>query len=355
MSPQRDEVVDMFRGIVLADMILMHFSESFPKAISFALQAVDFAIEGFIFLAGFMLGRHYLPRFRLGGLEVGKRLLMRAMKIGLVQYVLVLTVSLPFFTYYHHWNLEEATSFLVASLLFLNQVPILHILPTFIPLFLASPFILWLMSKNKDVLLGFISLALFAFGRWQSCIVGGAGNDVIFPVALWQIYFVAGCLLGKWASSINEINTPNLVAAATVVFAASVFAKYGGYFDEIRYAKTQFDIYPKKFPLNVYGLLYGSSLLAFAYAWSAALLKPYGLTSNVFRALSLFGRYSLLVFFLHVYAVYFVKFLGTIGTSGQIVIAAMVCTIALLYAVVYRFDKSIRTNGPTRVYRLLFG
>lgn len=70
MNSERDEVVDMFRGVVLVDMILMHFSENFPETVSFALQAVDFAIEGFIFLAGFMLGRHYLPRFRSGALEV---------------------------------------------------------------------------------------------------------------------------------------------------------------------------------------------------------------------------------------------------------------------------------------------
>ncbi len=354
MNSQRDEVVDMFRGVVLVDMILMHFSENFPETVSFALQAVDFAIEGFIFLAGFMLGRHYLPRFRSGALEVSKRLLVRAVKIGLVQYVLVFTVSLPFFAYYHHWNVEEAASFLIESLLFINQVPILHILPTFIPFFLASPLILWLMSKERDVLLAFISLALFAFGRWHSG-VGGTPGEVIFPVALWQIYFVAGCLLGKHAGGINRINPRGLLAIATAMFVASAFVKYGGYFDEMRYAKAQFDIYPKKFPLNIYGLVYGSSLLAFVFAWSAALIRPAGPTRMPFSALSLLGRYSLLVFFLHVYAVYFVRLLGNIGAREEVIAVSMVCVVMLLYAATVLFDRSIRSHGPTRVYRLLFG
>lgn len=354
MNSQRDEVVDMFRGIVLTDMILMHFSEGFPKAISSALQAVDFAIEGFIFLAGFMLGRHYLPRFRQGPLEVSKRLLVRAMKIGLVQYVLVLTVSLPFFTYYHRWNVEEAVSFLVASILFLNQVPILHILPTFIPFFLVSPLILWLMSKEVDFLLGFISLALFAFGRWQSG-AGGTPGEVIFPIALWQIYFVVGCLLGKHALGIDKISSQSVIAMATAAFAASVLAKYGGYFDEIRHAKAHFDVYPKKFPLNAYGLVYGSSLLASVFAWSAALIRPAAPTGMLFSALALLGRHSLFVFFLHVYAVYFVKCLGSIGAPDEVVAGSMVCVVALLYAAIAYFDRSTRAHIPPRAYRLLFG
>lgn len=343
----------MFRGIVLADMILMHFSGSFPKSISFALQAVDFAIEGFIFLAGFMLGKHYFPRFQLEAREISKRLLFRAVKIGLVQYVLIISVSLPFFTYYHQWNPNEAGSFLIASLLFLNQVPILHILPTFIPFFLAGPLILWLMSKNKDILLVVMSVSLFAYGRWNTGAVG-TGEKTIFPIALWQIYFVAGCLVGKWTLNTTEINRRTLLAAASLAFAASVVAKYGGYFDVIRDVKVQFDIYPKKFPLNSYGLAYGSSLLAFAFAWSVKLLGPTGPTSNLFSALSLLGRYSLFVFFLHVYAVYFVSLLSHIGASGGIIFAAIVGSMAMLYGVVRYVDRSDGTNGRSRAYRWLF-
>jgi len=167
MENSRDRIIDLFRGIAIIDMILVHFSEYFPFLVGKVLSYTDIAMEGFVLLSGFMVGRHYYEKYLGNGKSVTRRLLIRALQILLVQYVLIYTINLPLY-YLIYEKIREAESvsnFLLKSMLLLNQIGIMHILPTFVPLFLISPVILYLLSKKLDFVVISSSIFLFAIGN----------------------------------------------------------------------------------------------------------------------------------------------------------------------------------------------
>ena len=63
--PQRLGIVDVLRGVVIADMMLVHYDYLVPHGwLRKAINYSDFAMEGFLTLAGFMVGYPYLERYR---------------------------------------------------------------------------------------------------------------------------------------------------------------------------------------------------------------------------------------------------------------------------------------------------
>jgi hypothetical protein len=306
MENSRDRIIDLFRGIAIIDMIFVHFSEYFPFLVGKVLSHTDIAMEGFVLLSGFMVGRHYYEKYLGNGKRVTRRLLIRALQILLVQYVLIYTINLPLY-YLVYEKIREAESlsnFLLKSMLLLNQIGIMHILPTFVPLFLISPVILYLLRKKLDFVVIWSSIFLFAIGNIYPYGLD-IGEKTIFPFILWQIYFVAGCFLGRIAYAKNKIGPKNInkyLYASMLLFLSAMFIKHG---------KVIPPALTSKFPLNALGLLYGSSILFVAYAfilryWDV-FLKKIVLFSYYFP---LFGRHSLLVFVLHVYTAKILLFIN---------------------------------------------
>ena len=353
MSTTRNKTIDLFRGLIISDMIIMHFVGNFPRPIVTAIELFDFAIEGFILLAGFMIGGHYLPKFRKDKLGVSKRLAMRAIKIAAIQYLLILTVSLPFYAFTQFTAIDKFIAFATTSFLFLNQIPIIHILPTFIPLLAASPLILLLLASNHDWWLVATSVGLFLLGL-QNPYVFTIGQKTIFPVVLWQVYFVAGCIIGKKSAGGARVDSDRLLLCASLLFCASLFMKYGGYFDVVSSIKAKYDIYPKKFPLNLYGLAYGASLLLFVYVVSLNLWERLTRGRQVLIALQLLGRHSLAVFVGHVYMVYGIRALVTAGANVLVVCGATALSLVAIYFATLRVDRQCRAGTLPGAYRWLF-
>ena len=77
-----------------------------------------------------------------------------------------------------------------------NQIGLLHILPTFIPLFAISPAVLFALARGWDGGLLLVSMALFCVGHFHPHLLD-LGQPTIFPFILFQLYFVMGCVLGK--------------------------------------------------------------------------------------------------------------------------------------------------------------
>jgi len=352
MSAQRDTAVDFFRGVVIINMILVHFSSNFPGGIAFIIESLDFAIEGFVFLAGVMIGKHYLPKFTRDKRDVVKRLFSRAAKLVVIQYIMILTISLPFYSYFYLNGYNENFQFAVSSFLFLNQIPILHILPTFIPLFILSPVILFLLFKNYDFLLMAISVGVFLLGCYDPYIFI-IKEKAIFPVVLWQIYFVVGSIAGKFSSKNMRLDYNRLFISAVLLYMICFLMKYGGYYRFFHDIKAQFDIYPKKFPLNVYGFLYGSSLLFLLYALTVKLWSVLKKCASVFNVLSLFGRYSLLVFIIHAYFVYLIRSAKQLGMETYIVSALIAGTFIVTYKLSSLIDQRYQRNELPFAYRWL--
>ena len=354
MSENRAEIVDIYRGVVIFDMIVMHLIGTSPEQAVLFAQIFDFAVEGFIFLSGFMIGWHYFPKYLISSKETSKRLVMRSVKILLIQYLLIISVSVPFYSYMKLTSVDEVVSFCVSSFLFLNQVPVIHILPTFIPLFLLSPLILRILAGRGESWIMLASIGLFLLGAHNPYMFS-FGENPIFPVILWQIYFVAGCVLGKITNEVNiAIDPVKLLCVATILVGASILMKYGSYFDAIRAIKVTYNIYPKRYPLNIYGIIYGVSMLLFVYALAAATWRRIDIVSKYTEPLALLGRHSLAVFVLHVYVVYGVSALVSKGANGLVLFLGIAIMLVTLYALLLFIDKQSKAGSLPGMYRWLF-
>jgi hypothetical protein len=300
----RDGLIDFLRGIAIIDMMLVHFAPYWPVFLSKLIVYHDVAIEGFIFLSGYSVGRYYYKRFTLDGKSVTRRFLQRAGQLVLVQFLLIGTISVPHFMLTARSTAgADVMNFIVKSCLFYNQVGLLHILPTFIPLFLLSPVILYLLSKGRHGMLLIFSLAIFAAGQINPYLLD-YGERRIFPVILWQIWFVIGCVCGQKTLEIADFSTfarKNWVIVSCLLFIPAEWLKNGPLFKQFsQNIRAVLEINFDKFPLNAYGLLYGICawfllFILFNKYWKS--IQGFGLSQGI----SLLGRHSMLVFVVHLY------------------------------------------------------
>src|SRR4030095_16323289 len=226
----RDPYIDFLRGVVIIDMILIHYSPYLASPLAKVLNVSDIAMEGFLLVSGFMTGRHYLPGFVQRPERVTTALLTRAIKLTVVQYFLIFAASYPQFLLLRSEAHDMSPgTFLLDSLLFRNQVGLMHILPLFIALSIVSPILLFLVARNGDWLLIAGSVMIFWLGHTKpSWFI--YGSPAIFPIALWQVYFLLGIWLGARAQRCSAYmieNTTRVFLVIPVLLAAVLVLKYG--------------------------------------------------------------------------------------------------------------------------------
>ena len=341
---RRNLLLDFIRGLSILDMMFVHYREYLNLVpglnISKLIGYSDFAIEGFTFLAGFLVGSHYFQKFRQQRVQVIKRLVQRSAELLAIYYIMVFTISLPLVLLLGSSLTGSETSlvYILRSLLLQNQVGLLHILPTFIPLFLLAIPTLYLLEKGYDLIVLAISIGSFALGHFQPYLLS-LGDKTIFPVVLWQIYFILGILLGKRHISIENRSAKNkyvnlFVAVGTL--SVGCFFYYGHhiypFMSEIR---DGYGIQVVKFPLNYLGLLYYGSIFFVVFSLTVVFWNRIQKWKGAVDVVTLFGRHSLLVFIIHVYFAKTLVLTGHIFGNPfplpQVVIAANVCTtIAIL-------------------------
>ena len=95
----------------------------------------------FVLLAGFMIGWHYFRAFENDPPRIIHRLYWRrALQIFVIQCIIIATVNAPLHLMGYFADRGESLGrFLFESATLSNQIGIVHILPTFIPLFVVSP------------------------------------------------------------------------------------------------------------------------------------------------------------------------------------------------------------------------
>jgi hypothetical protein len=294
---KRLEIIDFIKAIPILIMLVGHFTNyyHFPEHAEKWINIFETQMDLFLLSAGFLVGWLYYPRFLSDRWGTSKKLLIRAIQILLIQYFLILTINLPFYyiMYDHIREKETVWLFLGKSALFLNQIGIIHILPTFIPMFLISPVILFILSKRKPFLLLLCSLSIFAIGNKYPYLLD-LGEKTIFPFILWQVYFVVGCLLGQQTYLKKQFGPENvrpyLVGSAIWLIC----------FLAIRYFKIVPPSWVYQNPLNFLGLLYRCSIiffiLTFTIQFRSSICKLL-----IFKYLTLIGRHALLAFVLHLY------------------------------------------------------
>ncbi|MEI9475116.1 MAG: acyltransferase family protein [Deltaproteobacteria bacterium] len=352
---ERNKLIDVYRGVVILDMILLHFSQLFPKEnwLQIFLNNVDFAVEGFIFISGFLVGRHYYCRFVLNEKKVTKKMLFRAFRLLIIQYFIIITISIPYYFFFELKNVREVTVFAIQSFCFLNQVPVIHILPTFIPLFLISPILLLLLQYKLDYVLAILSLCLFMLGS-NNIIRLGIGEEAVFPFLLWQIFFVFGCLWGKLSLKVNDLDKKKLICWSIIFLGISILMKYGGYFNYIHELKSSLNIYPKKFPLNIYGAVYGGSFLLFLYMIITAMWGVISRYNVILNFLGSMGKNSFVVFVVHVYFYYLLRSFTQLQINNYFICILSLISIYLIYKFCIRIEAMRRQGEMHKLYKLAF-
>ena len=89
--------LDVLRGLAILDMLLVHFSIFLPNILRKLVVYHDVALDGFILVSGYSMGRFVYVRFKNQPIKCSKRILWRAVKIFLINSFLVGTVGMAQF------------------------------------------------------------------------------------------------------------------------------------------------------------------------------------------------------------------------------------------------------------------
>ena len=137
------------------------------------------------------------------------------------------------------------------------------------------------------------------------------GEKTIFPVILWQVYFIVGILFGEkniLSLSGMKKNIKKLLFVGLAVFIFSVTVKYADNFIPVlgKLTNTKF-FRGSKFPLDTLGLLYHGALLVLCYCCIYISWNWINKLECVKYFFEEFGRHSLLAFVIHVYFCFLLK------------------------------------------------
>lgn len=344
----RIDAIDFLRGVAIIDMTLSHFSSYLPSPLSKIVSYTDIAMPLFVLLSGFMIGQHYFPRFQRDPAGVTRRLLTRALQILVIQYIIIATVNVPLHLigFGSVGRDEPLWLFTLKSAALLNQVGIVHVLPTFIPLFLVSPLILFLFKTNREWLVILSSAALFAVGHFSPHLLD-LGDPTVFPFLVIQIYFVAGCLWGKAAQAAGSIAPRKLapwLAGSGACLALVFFVRRVGILP---------DRLVSAHPLNFFGLCFQVPILATLVLGTVQCWRVIRAVPFLYAWMGILGRHALLAFVLHLYCA---KAIGVLNFAAAVPAllnyALIVASVALAVFLLHLYEKRDRSR-PTRWLRAL--
>lgn len=294
-------VLDVLRGLAIIDMMLVHYIYLMPSFLAKTVMYHDVAIDGFILISGYTTGRFLLPLYCNSLLIGAKKSLNSSFRIFILSTILVCSVGLAEFLITNNGNKQQISEYLIDTTLALNQVGLLHILPTFFYLFLISIILLTFISRGLDWFVVLISIILFLIGRINLDLFFYK-EVAIFPITLWQSYFVIGILLGKYniLESIKSKNINAILFFLVVFFILMLFVRHANVLNlEFYNYLVNIGSSYQKFPLNHTGLVFG---LSFWCLLSVMITKFWSCFVNfrIISFLSRIGRNALFVFFIHV-------------------------------------------------------
>lgn len=371
MSKSRDDIIDLQRSIaIVVFMFIAHFAMMsvefdfpFPIVLRKAILLNETAIEGFMLFAGYAIGKYYLPKYKVNPADVTKKILIRTLKLIIIQYVMILTISFPhFLVTTSGTDAFVSLRFLWESITFYNQVGLIHILPTFIIMFLIAPVILYLLACNKGHLVLFISICVFVAAQADPYILN-YGEKTIFPLVLFQVYFVIGCYLGMLALTNKDMtekqsNTTFIVASLLMIIALIMKHRLAlpddmsNIIDNIdRYDVLYITRYPQNLPALFFALSTWFFIFQFCKKYWCLLSKSY-----ITKYLLIFGRNPLLSFVIHVYII---KFIEIILSVYQVNVFLIYIFIAMNYVLGYLFlvwyERGNNNKNIKMYVKYLFG
>lgn len=341
----RDSRVDFLRGLAIVFVVVNHVGMTSLFQL-FTQEALGFVsgAELFVLFSGLVLGMVFGPRVKDNFGDVVDHTTKRAGKL----YATALTVLVGVFliSLIPAINADTLTSFVDQGTgaaghggagrsydLYAGMDSLLHfpVAPEVIPgilllqfgpwqfnvmglyviLLLASPLVLWALSRGKAVWVLAATAALYAVGAVFRIRLLPSEFEDSFPLLVWQVLFIVGMVAGYHRHRIIAWLAAHswAVVVCTVLAAALAFLAWGN-----PYLANSFDVRVAILPDTTYRALYDAYfgrtylgvgrllnvlvLVVAAYALLTAYWKP------VHRALGWFliplGRATLYVFIIHV-------------------------------------------------------
>jgi len=238
---ERDIRLDFFRGIGLWMIYLDHIPDDVVSWLTLRNYGFSDAAEAFVFISGYLVGFIYAPIVRDGlFLAALKRLWKRAaeMYVAHIMLFLLFTAQIartvrrfdnPMYEdEFNVHNFLQHPDELIGKALTLRYKPVdLDVLPLFIVLVGAAPFIVWCLVRRPNLtLLG--SAVFYVLARVFDWNIASypAGTVWYFNPFCWQLIFVFGawCGFGQVQKFTRWIWSPAVmtIAAAWLAFAFTI-------------------------------------------------------------------------------------------------------------------------------------
>src|SRR5690349_2264381 len=317
---ERDLRLDFFRGLGLWMIFLDHIPHDVVAWLTLRNYGFSDAAEFFVFISGYLVGWIYAPIVR-GGLFLAavKRLWSRAaqMYVAHILLFLIFTAQIartarrfdnPMYeNEFNVFNFLQHPDVLIGQALTLRYKPVnLDVLPLYIVLVLASPFIVWCLVRRPNLtLLG--SAVLYVLSRLFDWNIASypPGTTWYFNPFCWQLLFVfaAWCGSGQVAKIADFIwsKAAFVIAVAWLLFALFIVMTWHSSFLESLVPKWMIKvIYPiDKTDLDMLRLTH---FLALATVVSRFVGRDWtALGSKWLRPAILCGQHSLPLFCLGVF------------------------------------------------------
>src|SRR3984893_6528263 len=359
---ERDLRLDLFRGAGLWMIFLDHIPHDVVAWLTLRNYGFSDAAEFFVFISGYLAGFIYGPIIRGGRfLAATKRLLMRAgqMYVAHIMLFLVFTAQIartvrkfdnPMYEdEFNVHNFLEHPDTLIGQALTLRYKPVtLDVLPLYITLIAAAPFILWgLVRRPNLTLLG--SGILYVLARWFDWNLASypAGTTWYFNPFAWQLMFVfaAWCGVGGVAKLqfIIQSRVALVAAVAWILFALLIVMTWHSAFLESLVPKWMIKVI---YPIDKTDL----DMLRFTHFLALALVvtryfprKSEILASKWLRPLILCGQHSLPIFCFGVFlsfGAHWILMQYTRGVWEQLVVSA--AGIVIMVALAWLLDRAAK-------------
>jgi len=332
---ERDVRLDFFRGIGLWMIFLDHIPHDVVSWLTLRNYGFSDAAEFFVFISGYLVGFIYAPVVR-GGLFLAalKRLWKRAGQLYIAHIMLFLLFTAqiartarrfdnPMYeNEFNVFNFLQHPDVLIGQAITLRYKPVnLDVLPLFIVLVLAAPFMIWCLVRRPNLtLLG--SAVLYILSRIFDWNIASypPGTTWYFNPFCWQLLFVfaAWCGSGQIAKIADIVwsRTAMTIAVLWLLFALFIVMTWHVHFLEALVPKWMIKvIYPiDKTDLDMLRLTHFLALASIVSYFVSRDWKP--LTSKWLRPLILCGRHSLPLFCLGVFLSFSAHWILTQYTKG---------------------------------------
>ena len=234
----RDLRLDLFRGLALWLIFLDHIPSNIVNWITIRNYGFSDAAEIFVFISGytaaFVYGRAMQQR---GFIIAGARILKRVWQVYVAHVfifvifmaqIAYLTTSLDNPLYSEEMRafdfLQQPGVAIVEALLLKFQPNFMDVLPLYIVLLLALPFVLWLMLRQPTLTV-LLSVALYAaVQRYYWNLPAYPTGTWFFNPLAWQLIFVIGawCAVGG-GEHVSRIVRSRVAVAIAIAFLVLAF------------------------------------------------------------------------------------------------------------------------------------